>query len=159
MSLAAPEGRASWNGKPNPIGLNSVTDGLTNTIFAAEKATTLLRGLDAVDPTIFSRYGWYVAGNFGDSLVSNMYPPNMFRFVSYAAGASHAFAATSLHPGGLNVLMGDGSVRFVKETIESWPFDPITGNPAGASLSAGGWWVNTKRPGTWQALASRSGGE
>ena len=41
-------------------------------------------------------------------------------------------AARSLHPGGLNVLLGDGSVRFVKDTIN--PF-------------------------TWRALATRNGGE
>ena len=142
-----------------PIGMASVPDGLSNTIFAAEKATTILRGLDAVDPSIFPRYGWYVAGNMGDTLVSTMYPPNMFRKVSYAAGASHAFAASSLHPGGLNVLMGDGSVRFIKETIDTWPFDPVTGNPAGASLSPGGWWINIPKPGVWQSLATRAGGE
>ena len=36
------------------------------------------------------------------------------------ADASAAFAAVtsrSYHPGGVNVLMGDGSVKFVKDTI------------------------------------------
>jgi prepilin-type processing-associated H-X9-DG protein len=41
-------------------------------------------------------------------------------------------AARSLHPGGVNVLLGDGSVRFVTNGI------------------------NTN---TWQALANRAGGE
>ena len=36
------------------------------------------------------------------------------------ASDSDAFAgARSRHPGGINVLMGDGSVRFVKNTISS----------------------------------------
>lgn len=38
----------------------------------------------------------------------------------------------SLHPGGANVLMGDGSVRFIKQSINLV---------------------------TWQALSSRAGGE
>jgi prepilin-type N-terminal cleavage/methylation domain-containing protein/prepilin-type processing-associated H-X9-DG protein len=142
-----------------PIGLASIADGLGNTIFAAEKSTTILRGLDPADPTIFGRFGWYVEGNIGATLYSAMYPPNMFRKVSYIAGKKHAWAASSLHPGGLNALMGDGSVRFVKETIDTWPFDPVTGNPAGASRTSGGWWINTPRPGVWQALATRAGGE
>jgi prepilin-type N-terminal cleavage/methylation domain-containing protein/prepilin-type processing-associated H-X9-DG protein len=154
--------RAQANGVFNDIaliGMVSVSDGLSNTIFAVEKTTTILRGLDAIDSTIFSRYGWYVSGNLGDSLVSAMYPPNMFHKVSYAAGAGHAFAASSLHPGGLNALMGDGSVRFIKETIDTWAFNSITGNPSGASLDPGGWWVNTPKPGIWQAMVTRSGGE
>ena len=31
-----------------------------------------------------------------------------------------ALTADSYHPGGVNCLMGDGSVRFIKETINSW---------------------------------------
>ena len=34
----------------SPIGLASVTDGLSNTIFMAEKATTILQELNALNP-------------------------------------------------------------------------------------------------------------
>jgi prepilin-type processing-associated H-X9-DG protein len=64
-----------------------------------------------------------------------------------------------MHPGGLNVLMGDGSLRFIKDTIQTWPFDPLSGNPAGSSQNAQGSWVNLPPSGVWQALATRSGGE
>lgn len=50
-------------------------------------------------------------------------------------------------PGGVNVLMGDGSCRFVKETIDSWPVDPATGIQPPTV------------PGLWQALSTRNGGE
>lgn len=62
-------------------------------------------------------------------------------------------------PGGLNVLMGDDSVRFLKDTIQTWPFNPLTGNPAGSSQNAQGAWVNLPPPRVWQALSTRSGGE
>ena len=55
--------------------------------------------------------------------------------------------------------MGDGSVRFLKETIETWPFDPITGQPLGAKQDPGGWWTNLPRPGVWQTLSTRAAGE
>ena len=68
-------------------------------------------------------------------------------------------SASSMHPGGLNVLMGDGSVRFIKDTIQTWPFNPISGNPTGASQNGQGAWVNLPPSGVWQALSTRSGGE
>ena len=55
--------------------------------------------------------------------------------------------------------MGDGSVRFISENIESWPLDPVTGIPAQVARNAGGWWDNIALPGLWQALGTRSGGE
>lgn len=142
----------------SPVSIASITDGLSNTIYLAEKATTRFRGLDD-DGRIFRRFGWYFTGNWGDTLFATFYPPNMIKRVAAVAGDAHTRAASSLHPGGLNVLMGDGSVRFIKETIQTWPFDPWTGQPAGATLGSGGWWENVPPSGVWQALGTRAGNE
>lgn len=75
------------------------------------------------------------------------------------AGADHAHAASSLHPGGLNVLMGDGSARFIRDTISTWPFDPTTGRPVDVRFYADGLWEGDLKPGVWQKLATRGGGE
>ncbi len=54
---------------------------------------------------------------------------------------------SSRHPGGVNVLMADGSTRFISETIN-------TGNLAAPPVSAG-----HSPYGVWGALGSKSGGE
>ncbi len=142
-----------------PIRLASIRDGLSQTMFVSEKATDAFLSLASVDPMIPRRYGWYFTGNFGDTLLTAFYPPNMPFRVAAAAGSAHTRSASSFHPGGVNALLGDGSVRFVKETVNTWPFDPITGRPVGATRTPGGWWENLPSPGIWQALATRSGGE
>lgn len=55
--------------------------------------------------------------------------------------------ASSRHPGGVQVLMGDGSVRFVSETID-------TGNLSAPAQTAG-----PSAYGVWGALGTRSGSE
>jgi prepilin-type N-terminal cleavage/methylation domain-containing protein len=50
----------------SPIHLASVTDGLSNTIFMAEKATTILQELNALNPQYAAQHGWYITGNWGD---------------------------------------------------------------------------------------------
>jgi prepilin-type N-terminal cleavage/methylation domain-containing protein/prepilin-type processing-associated H-X9-DG protein len=142
-----------------PIRLASVSDGLGNTLFVTEKSMSLLGHLGAVDAGLPKRFGWYITGNWGDTLMTAFYPPNMPFKVAAAAGPMHAFAASSQHPGGVHGLFGDGSVRFIKETIDSWPYDSLTGQPADARQHDGGWWENLPRPGVWQALATRDGGE
>ncbi len=142
-----------------PIRLAAVTDGLSNTIFVAEKSTTILQKLGANHSSLFSKRGWYPTGNWGDTLITTLYPPNAYKRVTLAATSAWTDSASSMHPGGANVLMGDGAVRFVKDSIESWPFDMLTGDPAGASLSARGFWVNTPSPMVWQAISTRSQGE
>ena len=144
----------------SPVTLAAVSDGLSQTLFVLERATSPLQGVDSFRPNEFATHGWFVTGNWGDTLATTMYPPNAYKKVSLAAAGAQFGSGASQHPGGLNVLLGDGSVRFIRDTIQTWPFSPITGNPAGASQARGlGAWSHLPTPGVWQALATRAGGE
>jgi prepilin-type N-terminal cleavage/methylation domain-containing protein/prepilin-type processing-associated H-X9-DG protein len=142
-----------------PLSLASVTDGQSNTIFMAEKATTALGALDVISPMLAAKHGWYVTGNWGDTLVTSLYPPNTCDKVALAATTARIDSATSMHPGGLNAMFGDGSVRFIRDTIQSWPINTTSGNPAGSSQNIMGAWMNLPTSGIWQSLSTRSGGE
>jgi hypothetical protein len=58
----------------SPIALASVTDGLSTTMFVAERSTTILQGLSALKPQYPAQHGWYITGNLGDTLVTALYP-------------------------------------------------------------------------------------
>ncbi len=131
-----------------PLSYASITDGLSSTLLLGERTNYILD---------YDNRGWYVMGNLGDALISAMRPPYSKRFGTEHAGDPGS--ATSLHPGGVNVVMADGSGRFIKDTIQSWPIDPYTTYPAGAWKTAGGWWTNLPTPGVWQNLATRAGSE
>ena len=143
----------------SPIRLSSFTDGLGNTVIASERALFPLRDAESDGTSAFDRYGWTISGNWGDTLVSAFYPPNLYKKITDASKVQPFFSASSLHPGGLNALMGDGSVRFIKDSISTWPYDPVNGQPQGAKTDSVGAWVNLPGPGVWQSLATRSGGE
>jgi prepilin-type N-terminal cleavage/methylation domain-containing protein len=145
---------AQVNGSINdlsPIRFSSITDGLGQTALVAEKATTLLQRWDE---KAFMRYGWYFSGNWGDTLFAGFFPPNAIKRVTLHVTSS----VSSLHPAGFNSLMCDGSARFIKETIDTWPYDPDTGDPSAAIWNPRGWWENLPAPRVWQALCTRSGG-
>ena len=142
------------------IGFAAITDGLSHTAFVTEKATTPLeRVLQPASRLPFEHNGWYVAGNYGMTLVSSLFPINSYKIIPSSAINSITKSASSLHPGGVNLLMGDGSVRFIRETIDSWPYDPRTGTPAGAVQNRSLIWEKVPSGGVWQALTTRSGGE
>lgn len=127
------------NDLPN-ISLASVTDGLSNTMVVAEKSFTILSGKSSFAANDLGEfYGLWFVGNIGDTLYVANGPPNMYKKTESLNGPAWAWTASSLHPGGVNVLMGDGSVRFVKESIDS--------------QEGGG------KFGIWQKLATRNGGE
>jgi prepilin-type processing-associated H-X9-DG protein len=70
-------------------------------------------------------------------------------------------SASGMHPGGANFAFADGSVKFLKDTIDTWPFDQSTGLPIGLNgdpgtpyhLAAG------TRFGVYQQLSTRNGDE
>lgn len=71
-------------------------------------------------------------GNYLNTLYNHHRPPNALQYDCITYHNPGWKAARSLHPGGVNALFGDGSVKFVKDAIA---------------------------PTLWRALATRAGGE
>lgn len=105
-----------------------VTDGLTNTVMAAEKALPVGRhGADGGDNERWNNAGW------DECVLRYHFPPKHdqdptnFRFWTGSVlsndtgGTAWRRYFGSAHTGGLNCTMGDGSVRFVRFQV-----DPVT---------------------------------
>jgi prepilin-type N-terminal cleavage/methylation domain-containing protein/prepilin-type processing-associated H-X9-DG protein len=141
---------------------SEITDGLSNTLAFGERAHTLL------DDTSALWWHWWTSGNYGDTLFCSFYPMNPFRKVNGlyvdsgdARADAYISGASSLHPGGANFAFMDGSVRFLKETIDTWPADQRTGVPVGVTFDPNGPYKvgpNVRR-GVYQALSTRNGAE
>jgi prepilin-type N-terminal cleavage/methylation domain-containing protein len=132
----------------------AITDGLSNTVFASERAVGYInRGRTRP-------IGAWSVNVASHSFLYAMVPPNdVFKTPPHPEFlADNNFAASSFHVGGVNILMGDGTVRFLKETVSSWPIDPKSRRPAGSIRQTDG--LSSLPPnGIWQSLTTRAGGE
>ena len=159
-----PSRLAQCNGlfhRGSAVRLADITDGMSNTLFYAEHAVSLL-----VDDTERIAEGPQWAGGwYGSSIFTSFYPINPQNKVNdeYGDGLCRAFigAVSSKHPGGANVAFADCSVRFIKDTIDSWDVDHDTATPVGVTRDIFGLFQLAPRTRfhVWQVLTTRAGSE
>jgi prepilin-type N-terminal cleavage/methylation domain-containing protein/prepilin-type processing-associated H-X9-DG protein len=141
--------------------LAAISDGLSSTVFYAEHAVSILTD----DTERIAEGPQWAGGWYGSTIFTSFYPINPQGRVidEYGDGLCRAYigAVSSLHPGGANVAFVDGSVKFLKDTIDSWQVDPATATPLGVTRDAFG--VFHLAPLTdfhlWQVLTTRAGNE
>jgi len=146
------------------VTLASITDGTSNTMAVGELAYGLLDYGGRYDWT------WWTSGNNADTLANTLEPLNPQRKINQGTTNTgllginvsilyHSFS--SRHPGGMNAAFADGSVRFIKDTINTAPYNPATGLPIGITQDSNG--IISYPPGqawgVWQAISTRKGGE
>jgi prepilin-type N-terminal cleavage/methylation domain-containing protein/prepilin-type processing-associated H-X9-DG protein len=151
------------------VRLADVTDGTSNTFLFGERNHAMLQRTRGPDEAM--SWHWWTSGNYGDTMFVTLFPINPDKKVAYAniggGGNASTFtgAASSNHPGGANFCMADGSVKFIKDTISTWPFDPNTGIPTVVFQDGNGLYYAASQSGApvpmpvYQALSTRAGGE
>jgi prepilin-type N-terminal cleavage/methylation domain-containing protein/prepilin-type processing-associated H-X9-DG protein len=161
--MAQMQGMFSWcGGKPGlpsvpPVSLASITDGTSNTMIYGEHAHGKIAAAEPHGD--YTGINWWTSGDYGDTTFSTFFPPNFFQSddAGYAIPqlvprqTNFSDTITSFHPGGANFAFCDGSVRFIKNSINSWNPRSITFNNPNYS--------NVPQNGVYQALSTRNGGE
>ena len=151
------------------VGIAGITDGTSNTLLYVENGHGLFSA-----GTQKTLHPWS-AGDPGSVSTEARFPINWARRYSDPTNdpdntALRDFApinANSFHPGGGNAAFADGSVHFLKSTISTWvvPSPQSSGTPVGTTLAPAPAPSNTlilsstARPGVYQALSTRAGGE
>ena len=158
------------------VNIAQVTDGTSNTMIFGEHARGLLF---VVDPAYAVADGSWNSGRWYDTLFATLYPMNLG--LGNGAGIPNPTyydptSAGSYHPGGANFAFCDGSVRYLKNSINSWSFSAGNTDSSGDSMpngttytpvpivapytKVGNYLANgTALLGVYQSLSTRSGGE
>ncbi len=153
-----PNGLPKNPGSVSPVKIADVTDGTSNTMIFAERAHGKFSATaDAKGNTDLYDWNWWTSGNYGDTIFTTLYAPNpksdTNAYDSVDQGDIFVISTSSFHPGGANFAFTDGSVRFLKDTINTWNNALITQDGNGLYL------IGNQKVGVYQALSTRNGGE
>jgi prepilin-type N-terminal cleavage/methylation domain-containing protein/prepilin-type processing-associated H-X9-DG protein len=159
----SPAELAMYNGtiyNEGTITIAMIQDGTSNTMLFGEHSRFALQ--KAGNGYINSDCSWN-SPRYYDTLFSTFYPPNPPTSKNYSY--YYPEAAAGNHAGGVNVALCDGSVRFIKNTINSWTISGSNASsfgdyyPDGVTTSNFIWSYGTAQLGVWQKLSTRAGGE
>ncbi len=148
-------------GSVSPVRIADITDGTSNTMIFGERAHGKFSSTpDNGNPPTTDLYdwNWWTSGNYGDTVFTTLFGLNpktdTNQYDNFSdQGDTFVISASSFHPGGANFAFSDGSVRFLKDTINTW-------NPALITQDGNGFFqVGNQKLGVYQALSTRNGGE
>jgi prepilin-type N-terminal cleavage/methylation domain-containing protein/prepilin-type processing-associated H-X9-DG protein len=134
-----------------------ITDGTSQTMLFSERAHGLLTGDD------LQYWHWWADSVSMDTRFWTIFPLNPFRKIPDTPetySSAYTSAASSFHANGAHFAFADGSMRFLKDSINSWATDE-RGYPLGVSEDNQGFFH--MKPGTrlgiYQMLSTRAGNE
>ena len=155
----------TWQGQKTMLGviyplsstsIASITDGTSNTIMFGEVASSkAYPDSDTSGALRIDFTAWWFAGDPYDCQTSAAWPPGCQQKVVGFPEYGSPDLVISRHPGGVNCGFADGSVRFVKNSIDSWTIDAVGYSPSISYTPAPDYLpslVAGQKVGVWQAL-------